>query len=72
MPFLLSAVAFDRFAGAFRWLRDHYTAITVVSGAILIVVGGLFDLHEMQQLAGQIRSIMPSLGLGGLDNWVER
>ena len=29
VPFLLSAVAFDRVTGGFRWLRDHYTVITV-------------------------------------------
>ncbi len=72
VPFLLSALAFERFAGAFRWLRDHYTAITVVSGAILVVVGVLVYRHEMTRLAADARDVMSSLGLDPLLRWVER
>ena len=72
VPFLLSAVAFDRFAGAFRWLRDHYTVITVISGAILVVVGVLVYRHEMTRLAGDLRDFMSSLGLDPVVRWVER
>jgi cytochrome c-type biogenesis protein len=72
VPFLLSAVAFDRFAGAFRWLRDHYTVITVISGAILIVVGVLVYRHEMTRLAADLRNFMSSLGLDPIVRWVER
>jgi cytochrome c-type biogenesis protein len=72
LPFLASALAFDRFAGAFRWLRDHYTAITVVSGAILVVVGVLVFQHDMQRLADHARSLMSSLGLDPLVDWAER
>ena len=39
VPFLLTAIAFDKMTGAWRWLRDHYLAVTFVSGAILIVMG---------------------------------
>lgn len=72
VPFLLSALAFDRFAGAFRWLRDHYTVITVISGAILIVVGVLVYRHELPRLAGDLRRLMSSLGLDPVVRWVER
>jgi cytochrome c-type biogenesis protein len=72
IPFLASAVAFDRFAGAFRWLRDHYTVISVISGLILIVVGVLVYRHEMTRLADHARSLMSSLGLGPLVDWAER
>jgi len=72
VPFLLSALAFDRFAGAFRWLRDHYTVITVISGAILIVVGILVYRHEMPRLAAHARHLMSSLGLDPLIRWAER
>ena len=41
VPFLLTAVAFDRATTAFRWLRDHYMIITVVSGVVLIAMGML-------------------------------
>jgi cytochrome c-type biogenesis protein len=72
VPFLLSAVAFDRFAGAFRWLRDHYTIITVVSGAVLVAVGILVYRHEMTRLAADVRDVMSSLGLDPIVRWVER
>ena len=35
VPFILSALAFSTFSGVFRFFRDHYTAITLVSGVIL-------------------------------------
>jgi cytochrome c-type biogenesis protein len=72
VPFLLSALAFERFAGAFRWLRDHYTVITVISGAILVVVGVLVYRHEMTRLAADARDLMSSLGLDPIVRWVER
>jgi cytochrome c-type biogenesis protein len=72
VPFLLSAVAFDRFAGAFRWLRDHYTVITVISGMILVVVGVLVYRDEMTRLAADLRNFMSSLGLDPVVRWVER
>jgi cytochrome c-type biogenesis protein len=72
VPFLVSALAFERFAGGFRWLRDHYTIITVISGLILIVVGVLVYRHEMTRLAADARSLMSSLGLDPLVRWAER
>jgi cytochrome c-type biogenesis protein len=72
VPFLLSAVAFDRFTGAFKWLRDHYTIITVVSGVILIAVGILVFRHEMSRLAADARTIADDLGLGPILEFFER
>ncbi len=63
VPFLASAVAFERFAIGFRWMRDHYTVITVVSGAILVVVGVLVFDNEMTRLAAEARSAIDALGL---------
>jgi cytochrome c-type biogenesis protein len=72
VPFLLSAVAFDRFTGAFKWLRDHYTVITVISGAILVFVGILVFRHEMTRLAADARNIADAIGLGPVLNFFER
>src|SRR4029079_8018784 len=46
VPFILSALAFTTFSGIFRFFRDHYTAITVVSGVILVVMGYLLFTNE--------------------------
>lgn len=72
VPFLLSAVAFDRFTGAFHWIRDHYTIITVVSGVILVAVGILVFEHEMTRLSAEARNLADGLGLGPILRFFER
>src|SRR3954466_13798768 len=44
--FLLAGVAFARAMGACRWLRDRYTVILAVSGAILVALGLLLVFHK--------------------------
>lgn len=63
VPFLASAVAFDRFSTGFRWMRDHYGAITVVSGVILIAVGLLVYDNQMTKMASEVRQAIDGLGL---------
>src|SRR5919112_1872328 len=50
VPFILSALAFARVTGIFRFFRDHYTAITLVSGVILIAMGVMLYTDELAQL----------------------
>jgi cytochrome c-type biogenesis protein len=66
VPFLLSAVAFDRFTGAFRWLRDHYLLITGISGVILVGMGILLLSGELTRLNQHAQDLFDSLGLDGL------
>ena len=47
VPFILSALAFTTFSGIFRFFRNHYTAITLVSGLILIAMGVLLFTNEL-------------------------
>ena len=44
--FVLAALAFVRTMGAFRWLRDHYRAIQIVSGTALVLLGLAFFFHR--------------------------
>ena len=46
MAFVLAAIAFVRAMGAFRWLRDHYNVIRVVSGSLLVLLGLAFFFHR--------------------------
>ena len=39
IPFLLAGVAFGKVMSVARTVRDHYQAIRVVSGALLVLVG---------------------------------
>ncbi|MCB5165859.1 cytochrome c biogenesis protein CcdA [Streptomyces bambusae] len=40
-PFLLTALAFRRALGAFRWVRSHHRTVMRTGGAMLVLVGAL-------------------------------
>ena len=64
VPFLLAGIAFTRAMGAFRWLRDHYTVIRVVSGSILIALGLLLFFDRYWWLRVGINRALNVFGLG--------
>jgi cytochrome c-type biogenesis protein len=68
VPFLLSAVAFHRATRVFRWLRDHYTVITAVSGLTLVAMGVLIFTGELAQLNVEAQQLLEKLGLDELYN----
>ena len=68
VPFVLSALAFSRVTGFFRFFRDHYAVITVVSGAILMAMGVLLFTDELTRLNNQALSWLDSLGLNFFSN----
>jgi cytochrome c-type biogenesis protein len=68
VPFVLSALAFSRVTGFFRFFRNHYGVITVVSGAILMVMGVLLFTDELTRLNNQALSWLDSLGLNFFSN----
>ena len=63
VPFILSAVAFSSVSGVFRFFRDHYTAITVVSGLVLVVMGVLLYTNELTRLNSEALALMEDLGI---------
>jgi cytochrome c-type biogenesis protein len=63
VPFILSALAFSRVSGLFRFFRNHYTAITVVSGVVLVVMGYLLYTDELTRLNAKVLSAMDNLGI---------
>jgi cytochrome c-type biogenesis protein len=68
VPFLLTAVAFDRATTAFRWIRDHYMIITVVSGLVLIAMGTMILTGELTRLNVEAQRWLSGLGLDFLYN----
>ncbi len=68
IPFLASAVAFQRATRVFRWLRDHYTVITVLSGLTLIAMGVLIFSGELARLNIEAQQFLEKLGLDDLYN----
>ncbi len=63
VPFILSALAFSTFTGVFRFFRDHFRAITVVSGVVLIVMGVLLYTNELTRLNSEALQAMDKLGI---------
>jgi cytochrome c-type biogenesis protein len=61
--FLLAGVAFAHAMGAFRWLRDHYTAIRVVSGSVLVGLGLLLFFDRDWWLRVLLNRALEAIGL---------
>ncbi len=64
VAFVLAAIAFVRAMGAFRWLRDHYQAIRVVSGSALVVLGLMFFFHRDGWVRVGLDRALDFVGLG--------
>ena len=62
--FVLAGIAFARAMGTFRWLRDHYVWIRVVSGATLTALGLLLFFDRDWWLRVLLNRVLDSVGLG--------
>jgi cytochrome c-type biogenesis protein len=65
VPFLIAGIAFARSMTAFRWLRDRYTAIRIVSGAIMIALGLLLFFDRFYLLRVYLNRAFEAVGLAG-------
>jgi cytochrome c-type biogenesis protein len=63
VPFLLTAVAFDRATTASRWIRDRYLIVTAISGCVLIFMGVLILTGELTRLNIEAQKLLSDLGL---------
>src|SRR3954467_5576278 len=68
VPFLLTALAFDRATNAFRWIKTRYVLVTAVSGAVLVFMGVLMLTGELTRLNIQAQALLHDLGLDFLYN----
>jgi cytochrome c-type biogenesis protein len=68
VPFILSALAFSTFSGIFRFFRNHYRAITLVSGVVLIAMGVLLYTNELTRLNSEALQAMDDLGINFFTN----
>ena len=53
-----------RAMGAFRWLRDHYNVIRVVSGSLLVLLGLAFFFHRDGWIRVAFDRALDAVGLG--------
>jgi cytochrome c-type biogenesis protein len=68
VPFLAAGVAFSRLAGAFGWVKRHFTAITLVSASALAFFGVLLTLNRLTWVTSQLQAVLRTVGLGRLVN----
>jgi cytochrome c-type biogenesis protein len=61
--FVAAAIAFTRAMSAFRWVRDRYTVIQVVSGVTLVALGLLLFFHRDWWLHVALNRALDAIGL---------
>jgi cytochrome c-type biogenesis protein len=62
--FILVGLAFAKAMTVFRWLRDHYALIQVVSGACLVVFGLLLFFDRIWWVRVGLNRALNAVGLG--------
>jgi cytochrome c-type biogenesis protein len=59
VPFILTALAIDRFFRAFARIRRHYHAVEIVSGLLLIGIGVLILLNRLTLITNYLQPYLP-------------
>lgn len=60
IPFLLTSLAIDRFLSAAKRIRQHYHAIEVTSGALLIAIGVLILTGQLTIIVRYLQPYLPT------------
>jgi cytochrome c-type biogenesis protein len=63
VPFLASAVAFNRATTAFAWVKRHYAVINGVAGALLVGIGVLVLSGELFRLNIEAQKLLDEWGI---------
>ena len=64
IPFVLVGALFSQSMGAFRWLRDHYRAIQITGGALMVALGLLLFFQRFYVLRVYFNRALDRFGLG--------
>jgi cytochrome c-type biogenesis protein len=64
IAFVLASIAFVRAMSTFRWLRDQYQLIRVVSGAALVILGLALFFHRDAWIRVGLNRALELVGLG--------
>jgi cytochrome c-type biogenesis protein len=63
VPFLITAIAFNRATNAFGWIKRHYAVVNAVAGALLIAIGILVLTDQLTVLNGEAQDLLDSWDL---------
>jgi cytochrome c-type biogenesis protein len=61
--FVLAGIAFAHAMRAFRWVRDHYEVVRIVSGAVLVALGLLLFFNRDWWLSVAVDQMLTWVGL---------
>ncbi len=68
VPFLVTAIAFNRATTAFDWVKRHYAVINCAAGVLLISIGILVLTGELFHLNIEAQKALDRLGLNFFQN----
>jgi cytochrome c-type biogenesis protein len=68
VPFLISAIAFNRATTAFSWVKRHYAVINGVAGVLLISIGILVLTGELFRLNIEAQKMLDQWNLNFFQN----
>jgi cytochrome c-type biogenesis protein len=68
VPFLISAIAFNRATTAFAWVKRHYAVINGVAGVLLIGIGVLVITGELFRLNIEAQKLLDQWDLNFFQN----
>jgi cytochrome c-type biogenesis protein len=63
VPFLATGLAFGRLAGAFEWVKAHFTALTATAAVALAGFGVLLTLNRLAWVTSELQRTLDLLGL---------
>lgn len=66
VPFLVTGLALGRLAGAFGWIKRHFTGLILASSLSLAFFGILLTLNRLTWVTSRLQEALQSVGLGRL------
>jgi cytochrome c-type biogenesis protein len=68
LPFLATGLAFGRLAGTFRWVKCHFTGLTLAASISMGFFGVLLTFNRLTWVTTQVQDAVRAVGLGRLVN----
>jgi cytochrome c-type biogenesis protein len=68
VPFVAAGIGLGRLTGVFAWVKRHFRALNLVSGAFLVGFGFLLLTSNLGEVSGAIQRFLEDAGLGRLAN----
>jgi cytochrome c-type biogenesis protein len=63
VPFLATGLLFGQLAGAFGWVKEHFTALTAVAAGALAGFGVLLTLNRLASVTSELQHALDLVGL---------